>query len=181
MRTALSIAALLFALPAAAEMAAPTGQVILTVGGEIGQGNRGPSTADDLSVLGKMELVFEEGASFDMDMLAALPQAEIVTNMPGTEDQPATFSGPLLSDVMVAVGAEGRAAYPMALDGYSVEIPWEEMVEHGPILATHVDGTPLPIGGIGPTMTVYPQIEDAALYEEFLAKQVWATFYLGVE
>ena len=69
----------------------------------------------------------------------------------------------------------------MALDGYSVEITWDDMQANAPILATHLNGTPLAIGALGPTMIVYPKLADADAYEAALARQVWATFYLDVD
>ncbi|MEM8850043.1 MAG: hypothetical protein AAGE03_08415 [Pseudomonadota bacterium] len=174
------LAVLALAPPAWAEIATPDGQVILTVGGAIPAGNRGPSTEEDLSVLGKLGATFETGIALDAAMLADLPQAEIATTMPGS-DMPATFSGPPLAAVMQMAGAAGKLALPLALDGYQVEIPWDMIEAYDPILATHVDGTPLGIGDLGPTMTVFPVVEDAEVYESFLALQVWATVYLGVE
>ncbi len=171
---------LALALPAWAELSDPSGPTLVTLGGAIETSNRGPSTEEDLTVLGKMGLTFEKGAAFDAAMLAALPQVEIATTLPGSE-VPATFSGPPLSAVMEAVGADGKSAFPMALDGYQIELPWALISAHEPILATHVDGKPLGIGDIGPTMTVFPVVEDTALYESFLGLQVWATFYIEVE
>ncbi|MEM7710164.1 MAG: hypothetical protein AAF264_05325, partial [Pseudomonadota bacterium] len=168
------------AQPATAEIAAPEGQVLVTLGGAVAEGNRGASTEDDLTVLGKLGAVFETGIALDAAMLAALPAREIATTLPGS-DVPATFSGPTLAAVMTMAGAEGQLAIPFALDGYQAEIPWEMIEAHDPILATHLDGAPLAIGGLGPTMTVFPVVEDAEVYESFLALQVWATVYLGIE
>ena len=91
-----------------ADIATPEGQVILTIGGDITHTNRGPATTDDLSVLAKLDLSFERGASFDLAMLDALPQTSIDTDMPGDDTAPATFTGPLLGDVMEVVGASGQ-------------------------------------------------------------------------
>lgn len=182
MRLALAIALnLSLATPAIADLSTPTGQTILTLGGAISETNRGPATTDDLSVLAKMDLSFDKGAAFDLEMLAALPQTTIETDMPGDDTRAATFTGPLLTDVMEAVGATGKSAFPMALDGYSIEITWDDMTSNGPILATHLNGTPLGIGTLGPTMTVYPKLADADAYEAALARQVWATFYIDIE
>lgn len=177
---ALCAAVVLLASPALAEIPAPEGMAVLTLGGEVAQSNRGPSTAEDLSVLGKMELVFDQGVEFDTAMLAGLEQAEITTKVPGS-DRSGTFSGPKLSALLTEVGASGKTALPMALDGYQVELPWDLIAAHEPILATHLDGKPLGIGTFGPTMTIFPATDDAELAEQFAALQVWATFYIGVE
>ena len=170
---------ILLSQPSLAEIEAPTGPVLLTVGGAVETGNRGPSTEEDVTEVWPGR-PYPLGVAFDGAMLAALPQAEITTKMPGS-DTSAVFSGPRLSAVMEAASAAGKSAFPMALDGYQIEIPWDVIEAHEPILATHVDGMPLGIGDIGPTMTVFPVIDDSELYEDFLALQVWATFYIDVE
>ncbi|MEM9798181.1 MAG: hypothetical protein AAF919_16940 [Pseudomonadota bacterium] len=178
--TLTTLALIASAAAANAQVTAPQGQVLVTLGGAVEASNRGPSTDEDLTVLGKLGAVFETGVALDADMLAALPQAEIATTLPGS-DVPATFSGPTLASVMEMAGAAGKLAIPFALDGYQAEIPWEMVEAHDPILATHVDGAPSAIGGLGPVMTVFPVVEDDALYETFLPLQVWATVYVGIE
>ncbi|MEM8822128.1 MAG: hypothetical protein AAGF30_00820 [Pseudomonadota bacterium] len=69
----------------------------------------------------------------------------------------------------------------IALDGHQAGIPWEIIEAGDPILTAHVDGGPLDIGGLGPTMTVFPVAEDAEIYETFLPLQLWTTVYLGIE
>ena len=166
--------------PALAEVPAPTGATILTLAGAITEGNRGPSTEEDITVLGRMGLSFETGVALDAAMLAALPQIEIATMMPDDET-PATFAGPRLSAVMEMAGATGRSAFPTALDGYQVEIPWEMTETYEPILATHLDGVPLGIGDLGPIIVIFPVVDDPDLSEIFVSLQVWATFFIDVE
>ena len=91
------------------------------------------------------------------------------------------YSGPRLSDVLKASGAEGRTALPMALDGYQAEIPWDQIEKYQPILATHGDGVPLPLGKLGPAMIVFPVVADKEIYESFGALEVFATFFIAVE
>jgi hypothetical protein len=115
-------------------------------------------------------------------MLDALDQTEItIPYGPEGNKREITFSGPLLSAVMSMAGAEGKTAKPMALDGYQAEIPWSSIEAHNPIVATHADGSPMGIGGYGPTMIVFPPTDDADLAAEQAGQQVWALAYIGIE
>lgn len=159
---------------------APKGPVILTVGGDLPDPNAPGGTADDVTFLGHLDFNFASGYAFDFAALAALEQHSITATL-SVSSGPVTWSGPRLSDVLTAAGAQGRTIYPTALDGYQPETPWDMIETYQPILATHGDGAPLGLGGIGPTMIVFPVVEDAELYESFDAFQVWALFFIAVE
>jgi hypothetical protein len=158
----------------------PTGPVILTVGGDLPAPNAPGARAGDMSFMGYLDLEFADGYAFDQAALAALEQHSITATL-AVADGPVTWSGPRLSDVLAAAGAEGRMAHPIALDGYQPDLPWEAIAAHQPILATHGDGVPLGLGGIGPAMIVFPVVEDDVLYASFDAWQVWALFFIGVD
>lgn len=159
---------------------APDGRVILTVAGDLPATNAPAADPDDLNFSGYMDLEYDKAMAFDDLMLGQLPQAAITANL-HTTGKDVTYSGPLLSEVLMAAGAEGKSALPMALDGYQAEIDWALIKKHQPILATHADGKPLSIGGFGPAMVVFPVVEDNELYESFDAMQVFATFFIAVE
>ncbi len=181
MRTVLALLlALGLAGPALADIAEPKGRVLLTVGGELPVANAPGGHPDDVNFAGYLDLEYRKAAAFDDDMLSALPQHEVKAALFGAPDA-ATYSGPLLSDVLRASGAEGRKALPMAFDGYQVEIDWQNIETYQPILATHADGKPLPIGGLGPAIVVYPVAADDADYETLNALQVYSLFFIGVE
>lgn len=82
---------------------------------------------------------------------------------------------------MTLAGAVGKTAKPMAMDGYQSEISWDNITSHRPILATHADGSPMGIGGYGPTMIVFPPTDDEELAQEQAGQQVWALAYIEVE
>lgn len=164
----------------AQDMPAPEGRIVLTVSGDLPGSNAPAAKPDDVNFAGYLDLEYDKAMAFDDLMLARLSQHQITANLLDT-GRDITYSGPLLSDVLRASGAEGKAALPMALDGYQAEIPWNSIAAHQPILATHADGKPLAIGGLGPAMVVFPVVEDAELYKSFDAMQVFATFYIEVE
>ncbi|MDJ0822428.1 MAG: hypothetical protein QNJ09_11565 [Paracoccaceae bacterium] len=163
-----------------AETAFPTGRVILTVGGDLGVSNGPGANEEDYNFFGYLDLEFKNSMSFDEAMLAALPQHEIRATLLDLGREIA-YTGPRLSDVMRASGAEGKRAMPTAFDGYVAEIEWDMILQYEPILATHGDGEPLVVGKLGPLMVVFPVVEDKELYDSFEALQVWAMFFLGVE
>ncbi|WP_170399607.1 hypothetical protein [Ruegeria arenilitoris] len=183
MRLALPLAiALTTSLPVWAEMPAPQGHVLLTLGGAVTETNLPARGENDGGLLGYLEVQHDGAAGFDAALLDGLEQVEItITYGPEGNQRDIAFSGPLLSDVMTMAGAAGKTAKPMALDGYQSEIQWESVTAHQPIVATHADGAPMGIGGYGPTMIVFPPTDDAELAQKQAGQQVWALAYIGVE
>ncbi|MBO9453177.1 hypothetical protein J7426_23140 [Tropicibacter sp. R16_0] len=181
-RTAALCVALLSPLPAVAEIAAPTGPVLVTLGGAVGESNLPRRGADDGGLFGFLEVEYDAAVGLDTAMLGSLPQ-HTITIPYGPEDNQRTyaFSGPFLADVMTMAGANGKSALPMAMDGYQAEIPWDMIERLNPILATHADGAPMGIGGYGPTIVVFAPTDNAEDAEAIPAMQVWAIAYIGIE
>ena len=167
-------------LAPAAQAADPEGRVILTVAGDLPSSNAPAANPDDVNFAGYLDLEYDKAMAFDDLMLARLPQHEITATLLDT-GKAISYSGPRLSDLLQAAGATGKIVMPMALDGYQAEIPWDSITTYQPILATHADGKPLSIGGLGPAMIVYPVVEDTELYDSFDALQVFSTFFIEVE
>ncbi|MCU0814036.1 MAG: molybdopterin-dependent oxidoreductase [Burkholderiaceae bacterium] len=94
-------------------------------------------------------------AVFDMAMLEALPQREIVAPTPWF-DEPRRFTGPLLRDVLAAGGATGTTLKASALNNYRVEIPFDDAVRHDVVLARLLDGKPMSVREKGPLFVMYP-------------------------
>ncbi|WP_037316173.1 hypothetical protein [Ruegeria halocynthiae] len=183
MRLALPLSLLLTtAMPVWADMPAPQGHVLLTLGGAVTETNLPARGENDGGLLGYLEVQHDGAAGLDAAMLDGLEQVEItITYGPEDNQRDIAFSGPRLSDVMVLAGAEGKTAKPMAMDGYQAEITWDSITAHQPIVATHADGAPMGIGGYGPTMIVFPPIDDEDLAQEQAGQQVWALAYIAVE
>lgn len=183
MRYALPLAlALMSSAPVWAEMPALQGHVLVTLGGAVTETNLPARGENDGGLLGYLEVQHNGAAGFDAATLDGLEQVAITISY-GPEDnkRDIAFSGPRLSDVMTMAGAEGKIAKPMAMDGYLSEIPWTSIEAHQPIVATHADGSPMGIGGYGPTMIVFPPTDDADLAQEQSGQQVWALAYIGIE
>ncbi|WP_170382916.1 hypothetical protein [Ruegeria atlantica] len=183
MRLALPLAFVLTtSMPVWAEMPAPQGHVLLTLGGAVTETNLPARDENDGGLLGHLDVQHDGAAGFDASILDGLEQVEItITYGPEGNKRDIAFSGPLLSDVMIMAGAEGKTARPMAMDGYQSEIPWDSIKAHQPIVATHADDTPMGIGGYGPTMIVFPPTDDADLAQKQAGQQVWALAYIEIE
>ena len=121
MKRALVTLCLAFAIvPAFAgdEQPAPRDMVVLTVSGMIGKTNRGPLDPRKDSLLALQKIDFRQAFAFDRATLLGLPQGT-VTAQPPEFDAPATFSGPLLREMLGFIEAAQVRTTFMAVDGYS--------------------------------------------------------------
>lgn len=148
---------------AARAMDAPTGPVILTISGKIGEKNAASA------------------ARFDLAMLEKLPQQTFTTRTPW-HTKPVTFQGPLLRDVLAAVKARGATLKALALNDYQTTIPLEDASQFDVIIAHHMDGETIPVRTKGPLFIVYPfdssESLRASLYYE---RSAWQLKSLVVE
>lgn len=130
--------ALLAAAPALADgLPAPTGEIVLTVTGEIGVTNQG------------------DAAVFDLEMLRALGEVTFDTTTPWT-DGVQSFTGVSLEVLMQAVGVSEGTLTATAINDYAVEIPVSDAVTDGPMIAYLQNGDPMSVREKGPLWVVYP-------------------------
>jgi len=135
----------------AGPLTTPTGKVVLTISGKIGESNS------------------PKGAQFDMAMIEKLPQHSFTTLTPW-EKQPIQFTGPLLRDVLAAVKAKGGVIKAMALNDYQSSIPVEDAMKFDMVLAHKINGQPISVKTKGPLFIVYPydakpELRSAVYYE----------------
>jgi hypothetical protein len=152
-----SMAAWLGAAGAAApaRLASPRGKVVLSLSGQIERSN----------AAGR--------ADFDLDMLAALPQRQLVTHTPWHQGAQ-TFTGPLLRDVLAEAGAHGRTLVAVALNDYRCEIPFEDAERFDVIVARLHNGEPMRVRDKGPLFIVYPFDSDAQLRSDrYYVRSAW--------
>lgn len=190
-RRFLATAAAAGALPSLAEAAstakASAGPTLLTVTGMIGKANRGPLDPALDQMMKKQGVQFDKAWAFDW---AALNALKAVTIRPTLEydSKPHTLRGPLLLDVVKAAGAlptSGTRLVMRAVDGYAVTLPEQQARSDRFIVATHLDGKPLPLGGLGPLWAVY----DADRVQGMAARPVqerfgncpWALYHIEVQ
>ena len=148
-------AALVLVAPGAQALERPKGRVVLTVSGRIGIRNA------------------EKTAEFDMDMLAALPQHTFSTKTPWYPEAH-KFTGPLVRDVLAAVGAQGKNLRAIALNDYKVDLPVGDALKFNVVLARLMDEKPMPVRDKGPLFIVYPFDTDEALRtERYYSRSAW--------
>lgn len=174
---------LLLAAPLAGRAETPRGPTLITVAGAIEKTNRGPMDPFQDAFLGRLVDPFEAAYALDAVALAALPQAELTAEYEGWDGQPHRFAGPLVADLLSLTGATGIEITFVGLDGYSATFERAVLEKAGFILATHMDGEPMAIGGYGPAwLMVSPEIEPAfpdGRPDD--ATLVWSTFFILVE
>ena len=185
MASALSATA---ATAATADSASKTGAgpALLTVSGAIGKPNRGPLDPVRDQMMFKHKLQFTRARSFDFAALTALPA---VTIMPTLEydARPHALRGPLLLDVLAAAGAQlsdGSQLLLRAVDGYAAAVTVAQARARRYLVATHLDGAPMGLGGLGPLWAIYdadraPDMAGKPLPERFAACP-WALYHIEV-
>jgi hypothetical protein len=180
MRRALLALGLILALtPAAADPPQPKGMVVLTVGGLVGKPNRGPLDPMRDSLLAKLNIDFKHAVELDREMLLALPQGT-VTVQPPEFDKPATFSGPLLSEVLGYVEAAQVRTTFVALNGYTGWLDPGDIRASDWILALEADGKPLGLGQQGPIWLLNTRDPGFKPNDEHHGHWVYAVFYIRI-
>jgi hypothetical protein len=166
---------------------AQKGPTVLTVSGLIGAGNRGALDPALDQMMAKQKIKFDKAQAFDFAALAALPAVTIKPTLE-YDNKPHTLKGPLLADVLKASGVklnDKTTVFARAVDGYAAQITAAELSKYRFIVATHMDGQPLSLGGLGPLWVVY----DADRFPDMAAKPVaarfawcpWATYHVEVK
>lgn len=159
---------------------------LLTVTGAIVRSNRGPlGTLDQM--MRKQMVQFDKAHAFDFATITALPSVSIRPTLE-YDSKPHQLTGPLLMDLLKAAGVKMEDATKLflrAVDGYVAAISGVEARRYRFIVATHLDGQPIPLGGLGPLWVVY----DADRFPDMVAKPLnerfvrcpWAMYHIDVQ
>lgn len=140
---------------AGASLPAPTGRVLLEVGGHL-QVTNAPGEA-----------------RLDRAMLDAMPQAGFETTTPWTEKR-TRFDGIPGAALVAALGARGREVVAVALNDYRVTIPMADFAPGGLLIASRLDGEPIPVRSRGPLWITYPYESRAEFRTElFYSRSIW--------
>lgn len=167
--------------------AALRGPVVLTVSGLIGAGNRGALDPALDQMMAKQKIAFTRAHAWDFAALAAL-RARTIQPTLEYDNRPHTLKGPALMDVMKASGVkvtDKTAFFVRAVDGYAAHLPAADAQRRQFIIATHLDGRPLSLGGLGPLWALF----DADRFADTAAKPAnerfancpWATYHIEVK
>lgn len=134
---------------------APTGDVVLTVGGAISKSTGDAPVELDLATVERLGLV------------------RYVVHDPWL-DEDIEFSGVLLSAFVDAVGASPDATTLkfLAIDDYEVEIAIEDVRRWPILLATRTNGKPMQLEDKGPTRVVFPYDQFPEI-DQLAYKDLW--------
>jgi hypothetical protein len=172
-----------FAAPAANRRHGPT---LLTITGAVGRSNRGPFDPATDIMMGKHKLAFTKAFAFDFEALSALPAITIKPTLE-YDSKPHTLRGPLLMDVLAAAGVHAGEQTRLALravDVYAATISAVQARAQRFIVATHLDGQAMALGGLGPLWAVLdadrlPALAAKPLAERF-ANCPWGLYHIEV-
>lgn len=182
MKTILTAFLLVFGAVAIAAVGAaeePRGMVVLTVSGMIGNTNRGALDEKRDSLLARNNVKFERAFAFDRAMLLSLEQGS-VTVQPPEFDKPATFTGPLLREVLGYLEAAKQKVTVLAVNGYEGWLAPEDIDSSDWILALEADGAPLGLGQQGPIWLLNTRPEGEGPSETPHGHWVWAVMYMRI-
>jgi hypothetical protein len=139
---------------------APSGEVLLTISGDIAR----PNVGDE--------------ARFDREMLEAIAPTEVRTRTPWHADD-GRYEGPLLREVLAAAGVRSEQVWVRALNDYEAEIPLAELEEYDVILAMRRNGSPMQIREFGPLFVLYPFDDHPELLNETVRfRSVWHVVHI---
>lgn len=162
----------------------PTSIPMLTIAGDIDHTNRGAVSEFEDAYFTANGIEFDKAATFDLGMLNHFKKHSFNVKYPKwpvKESQKVT--GVLLKDVLESIGAKGKTVNITALDGYSAKIDLADLEKYPVILATHLNGKPIGLGGRGPLWVVYPWNAFPELSSDLKNESlwVWSAYFMRVE
>lgn len=176
-------------LPAiAAAKTAPgsRGPVLLTISGAITRPNRGALDPVLDQMMHKHKSSFDQAHAADFSTLLGLPATSIRPTLE-YDARVHELKGPLLLDVLALAGARIRPETGIvlrAVDGYAATISAEQARSQRFIVATHLDGRPMALGGLGPLWAICDADRVPALAARPLAERFgacpWALYHIDV-
>lgn len=141
----------------------PTGDVLLTVSGDV------TVTNDD----GK--------AVLDRGMLTAIGETSFSTSTIWTEGE-VEFTGVALADLLTHLGIETGTLKATAINDYAIEIPVAEALSNPALVAYMMNGQPMSVREKGPLWIVYPYDSDSKFQAEtFYSRSIWQLDRIVVE
>lgn len=176
---ALFLAVAASAASAVERVEAPKEMVLLTVAGDINVTNRGPFDPDRDSIFQRLNIGFERAFAFDRPMLARLKQGK-VTAVTAELGKAAVFTGPLLTEVLAAVGAASAKVRFVAVNNYEGYLEPEDIEGSDWILALEADGAPLGLGQQGPIWLINTRAPGETPNQSHRGHWVWAVFFMRV-
>ena len=139
----------------AVSLAAPSGDVVLTVTGAISVKNT------------------NDAAIFDIAALKSLGATQFSTTIIWIEGMQ-TFEGVSLKVLLDSLGVDEGTIVASAVNDYAVEIPISDAVEGGPIVAYSLNDAPMSLRDKGPLWVVYPYDQNPEYQNEVTyTRSIW--------
>lgn len=165
---------------------AAAGPTLLTITGNIGRANRGALDPVRDQMMAKQKLAFSRAYALDFAAIAALPARTIRPTLE-YDGQPHRLSGPPLADVLGLAGSrppDSARVLLRAVDGYAAALAMGQLRAWNMIVATHLDGQTMALGGLGPLWAIYdadrvPEMAARPVAERFGACP-WALYHIEV-
>jgi hypothetical protein len=186
MGAALAAAAPLAIAAPSARFTRGVGPALLTVSGAIARANRGALDPARDVMMHKQKVVFSKARTFDFPQLLALPAVTIHPTLE-YDAKVHAMRGPLLLEVLTAAGArldERTQLVLRAVDGYAATLTVAQARAQRFIVATHMDGQAMALGGLGPLWAIpdadrVPELAARALTERF-GGCPWSLYHIDV-
>lgn len=167
--------------------AALRGPALLTLSGAITKPNRGALDTTIDQMMGKHGIQFSEAHALDAAALQRMPSVTIRPTLE-YDAKRHTLQGPLLTTVLTAAGVAADSPVQLvlrAVDGYNVKLSLADAHAYRMMVATHIDGQPMALGGLGPQWAVYdadvlPAFKDKTLKDRF-ALCPWGLYHIEVQ
>ncbi|WP_417284246.1 molybdopterin-dependent oxidoreductase [Comamonas sp.] len=187
------------ALPSAAQAKAGTARicifdglqpVALIISGPGVQANRGAVDVTRDRMLTVHGHRFDAAWACGLDAINSL-EAEHISTTVEYDGKTHELRGPLLQTVLQAAGvdlgqamAAGHWLLLQGIDGYRAQLPLTDAIRWKLLLATHMDGQPLAMGGLGPLWAMYASEDIAELADKPLDQRftqaVWGLYYMAI-
>ncbi|MBB5192561.1 hypothetical protein HNQ50_003305 [Silvimonas terrae] len=172
--------------PAPAPEPATPAPVLLTVSGAITRSNRGALDPVFDQLLKKQNVHFNSAWALTWADLLKMPLVEITATLE-YDGKPHVLKGPYLAQLLATAGAptrDGTKVLLRAIDGYAAGVSLGDIRKYRYIVATHIDGKPIPLGGLGPLWGVYapdsfPEMTAKPLPDRYAACP-WGMYHIEV-
>ncbi|MEP3346659.1 MAG: oxidoreductase [Litoreibacter sp.] len=136
-------------------IATPSGDIVLTVSGDVTQTN------------------FDNSIVLDVGLLSEMPSESFKTTTIWTETEH-TFLGVPLAEFLNQFGGDVTLVKASAINDYTVEIPVDSITDTAPIIAYLMDEEPMSRRQKGPLWIVYPYDSDAKYRTEVVySRSIW--------
>lgn len=164
--------------------------VALTISGPGIEANRAQTNDTTDRMLVARGLRFDKAWACGMDAITSLEYAQLDIPLE-YDDARHRLAGPLLETCLQAAGLDIAAAMRQGwwlglygIDGYHAQMPLAQAMRWRLMVATHLDGQPLAVGGLGPLWAIYDARVPAELaatpLKQRFAQAVWGLYYLRI-